>query len=279
MTVDTDELAEYYAGTQPSLCDAYGGVVPPRTDLSDPITSPVGSGLVIPLSGRAHYVLDGVPYELKPGVVLHAGAAMSLEKRVVGDEAWACVLVHYRIPTADEGGFPLYNSHFCIETGPAIRLQERARCLHTSERADGHLASLRSRALFADLIGEVVSAAQRHGQTDERLLIDDALAFLGSHYAEDISVQRLAALYGTSARHFGYLFSKHVGVSPLRYLTDLRIRQAKELLATGLYTVGQVAQSVGINDSYYFSRLFKKHTGERPKAFKELRMHAGHSER
>ncbi|MDR1014225.1 MAG: AraC family transcriptional regulator [Coriobacteriales bacterium] len=267
MTIDANELAEYYTFAQPSLHDTFEGVVPAHTELSDPTTSPEGSGLVIPLCGKARYTLNGVSYELKPGVVLHAGAAMELEKRVMGDSHWGCVLIHYTIPKQEESSFPLYRSHFCAETGSNIRLLEHARQLHASTRNNGCLATLRSRTLFAGLIEEVVTAVHRHNQADERSLIDDALAFLDKSYGEELSIQQVAALYDMSAKHFGYLFSKHVGMAPSHYLVNIRMRHAKELLGTGLYTIEQVARSVGFSDSYYFSRLFKKHTGMAPSVF------------
>jgi AraC-like DNA-binding protein len=267
MTIDADELAEYYTFAQPSLHDTFEGVVPADTGISDPMTSPVGSGLVIPLCGKARYTLNGVPYELKPGIVLHAGAAMELEKQVMGNAHWGCVLIHYTIPKQEENSFPLYHSHFCAETGSNIRLLEHARQLHASTQANGCLATLRSRTLFAGLIEEVVAAVHRHNQADESNLIDDARAFLDKSYGEELSIQQVATLYGMSAKHFGYVFSKHVGMAPSRYLVSTRMRHARELLDTGLYTIEQVARSVGFSDSYYFSRLFKKHTGMAPSVF------------
>lgn len=67
-----------------------------------------------------------------------------------------------------------------------------------------------------------------------------------------------------SRDYFRKLFKQETGVTPLEYLTDLRIEHAKGLLSSSSLTVRQVAAMVGYNDPYYFSRIFKKATGKSP---------------
>jgi AraC-like DNA-binding protein len=266
-SVDIKEIIEYYADIQPSLKDIYRGAVPPESRVKGIRTSPAGSGIVIPLAGKARYTLNGTSYELKPGLVLHAGAGMDLEKEVIGDQAWQCILLHYRIPEKEIFNFSCYAGHFCIETGVCARVSSCAKQLHGNEQNSGGMAALHRRSLFARLIEEMLLSAQRYAQDDEGNIADNAVAFLDKHYMENLSVSQLADLYGMDVRRFGYIFSKYTGLSALGYLISLRIGHAKDLLRTCSYTVEQVAESVGYTDRYYFSRLFKKYTGLSPTGF------------
>lgn len=73
--------------------------------------------------------------------------------------------------------------------------------------------------------------------------------------------------------HYDYVrkrFKKEVGVTPLEYMTRLRMKKARAMLsgmgATG-YTVSEVAELCGYDNALYFSRVFKKHEGVSPSAF------------
>jgi AraC-like DNA-binding protein len=70
-----------------------------------------------------------------------------------------------------------------------------------------------------------------------------------------------------SADHLRKLFRKATGHTPAQYLINLRVAEAKRLLKSGLLTAKQVAARVGIDDPYYFSRLFFKATGQRPTVY------------
>lgn len=70
-----------------------------------------------------------------------------------------------------------------------------------------------------------------------------------------------------SRDHARRLFKEHMGMSPVQYLIDLRMTRAKELLQMG-FTVKETADKVGLQDQYYFSRLFKKTQGVSPSEFR-----------
>lgn len=72
---------------------------------------------------------------------------------------------------------------------------------------------------------------------------------------------------GLSESRFRLLFHKLTGCSVTRYQNRLRIQAAQDLLASGHYSVGEVAEELGFRDIYYFSRLFKRFTGMPPSAF------------
>ena len=56
--------------------------------------------------------------------------------------------------------------------------------------------------------------------------------------------------------------------TPMQYIVSLRIHNAMNLLETTKYNITQIASAVGYDNSLYFSRLFKKHTGMSPSEYK-----------
>lgn len=270
MSIDVNELIEYYSNVQPFLKDTYRESLAPIKKMSGRHTNSSGSGLLIPLRGKACYTLNGTSYQLEPGRILHAGAFMDLDKKIIGNQTWSYIVVHYKLAHEDISSFPCYNSHFLIKTGMNITIENCAEQLHTREKENSSLSPLRVRALFASLLEEVVTSAQRFSQYEDERVAEDAVHFLNDNYMKHITIGQLAQFYDMDIKRFSYIFNKNVGVPALVYLTNLRLEQAKKLLGSSQYTVAQVAESVGYQDNYYFSRLFKKQTGVSPTGFTML---------
>ena len=94
--------------------------------------------------------------------------------------------------------------------------------------------------------------------------IYQGLNYLENNLRENNSIEELAQMCALSAGSFRRLFFECKGMSPVDYRNSLRVRRAGELLASGKYTVGEVAEAVGIPDSKYFSKTFKRYTGMLP---------------
>ncbi|MDO5545678.1 MAG: AraC family transcriptional regulator [Eubacteriales bacterium] len=77
--------------------------------------------------------------------------------------------------------------------------------------------------------------------------------------------------------HYDYLrklFKKEVGISPLEYLTKLRMKNAETLLTTmwaNAYSISEIAHMCGFEDALYFSRVFKKYYGCSPTSYSKKR--------
>ena len=85
----------------------------------------------------------------------------------------------------------------------------------------------------------------------------------------EFDLTKSIAKLGVSKHYLRHCFKEDVGVTPLEYLTDLRIQQAKCLLAQSSFlTVGEISLNCGFNDPYYFSRCFKKSTGVSPREYR-----------
>ena len=88
-------------------------------------------------------------------------------------------------------------------------------------------------------------------------LMEQALQYIHEHYAEQISVSNISMEFGIERRRFAYLFEQHTGMNPSTYITEYRIRRAKDLLEYDVIPVAEVAECVGYVDCFYFSRVFK----------------------
>ena len=83
------------------------------------------------------------------------------------------------------------------------------------------------------------------------------------------SPEQLARLCGCSPRHFNRLFRRRFGVSPRRRQTEMRLLNARELLAHSEKKIAQIALDSGYRSSSLFNALFKRRFGMSPSAWRE----------
>jgi len=93
--------------------------------------------------------------------------------------------------------------------------------------------------------------------------VSRAVAYVHEHLAERMTLEALAGLAGLSPWRFSIVFRQQMGVPPHRYISQLRIARACELLREGMSAVA-VADACGFYDQSHFSRHFKHHCGVTP---------------
>lgn len=93
---------------------------------------------------------------------------------------------------------------------------------------------------------------------------EKAMQFLEKNFALSLTCQQVAEEVGLSVSHLSQLFKKHYGASMIQVLNKIRIRQAKAMIRSGIFTLQEVAQACGFRNEYYFSRVFKQYAGTSP---------------
>jgi len=111
---------------------------------------------------------------------------------------------------------------------------------------------------------------ERAGQKRKKNLdrLNTVQLFIERHYAEPITNSQLADLVCLSEDRFCHLFRDEVGVAPLQYINEMRLKKAMALLERNEYTVTEVAEAVGFRDYNHFGRLFRKRFGCTPREVK-----------
>jgi AraC-like DNA-binding protein len=120
------------------------------------------------------------------------------------------------------------------------------------ELISSYMVVYRSNAEFSEPV-EMIRSAIMHNYEKADFALDQAIRELPFHYD-----------------YLRKLFKKEVGVSPLEYMTSLRMKSAETLLTamwTNEYSVSEIARMCGFEDSLYFSRVFKKYYGCSPSNF------------
>ena len=85
---------------------------------------------------------------------------------------------------------------------------------------------------------------------------------------EDIDIGSLADSLGFHSAYLTRLFNRYVGESPLKYLKNLRINEAKKLLRDSTLSIAETGARVGYPDQCHFSKTVRKITGMNPSAFR-----------
>lgn len=96
-----------------------------------------------------------------------------------------------------------------------------------------------------------------------RRALEPVLAHIRAHLSEPLRLEELAALCGLSLWRFATVFREDLGVSPYRYINQLRVQHAQALLRQGM-PAARAASESGFYDQSHLSRRFKRLCGMTP---------------
>jgi AraC-like DNA-binding protein len=148
------------------------------------------------------------------------------------------------------------------------------RLVHVT-RENNHAKEVLANFTLKELLIRLMQTQARH------LMIDNytkhltthrfayVVAYIREHLAEPITVDKLSDLACMSKPNFFRHFKRELGLTPVEFIIQERIRQAKKHLADPLVSIAEACYRVGFSNPNYFFRLFKKYEGITPKAFRE----------
>lgn len=102
----------------------------------------------------------------------------------------------------------------------------------------------------------------------KKQIVEDICVYMNEHYAEKISLEAIASNMYLSPIYISKLFKEETGDSPINYLISIRLKKAASLLKNSRLPISEISVMVGYENTYYFSKLFKKHYGVTPKEYR-----------
>ena len=134
---------------------------------------------------------------------------------------------------------------------------------------EGHIGyKIKCQSVLLDILFMLIHELIGSSDKKENRPIYKGILYIENNYMSDIDVNEIANMCSMSPSSFRSKFTKITGMSPIKYKNCLKMKKAAELLKGGELNAEQVSAELGIDDPYYFSRLFKSFYGVPPGKYK-----------
>ena len=150
----------------------------------------------------------------------------------------------------------------CVKVDEYEELAEKFRKFASLPDNDRNAARINSSMTY-DLLLEISGMLPNATEPAREIL-----KIIEERYPVNISISKLCSRYGISSASLWRFFKKEFGVSPMEYLTDLRLKKGLEILRNTDLSIRTIAGNCGIHDASNFCSLFKKKYGSTPEVFR-----------
>ena len=209
------------------------------------------------VSGNGIFIRNSITYKVKKGDIFVIRPFEEVYYEADQKNPWSYIWIGFT-------GDALMSQIF---TEPIITVHGAGKIFLDMQRCN-ELESGRS-AFLASKIWELIAQKLDEGSQSTGH-IDQALSFMHSEYANGITVTAVAKHLNLDRTYFSMLFKNETGVSPIDYLSDLKLNNAAELMSVYGKSPSTAAISSGYPDYCHFSRAFKKKFGISPKQYCDL---------
>jgi AraC-like DNA-binding protein len=230
--------------------------------------------LIYCLQGKGFYILDDKRYEVNCNeFIIIPATDKYMRYWADNNDPWTIYWVHYTGDGID--GFN-YGLNVGITNGPVlIPFNEKAleiwQQMYQTLEMGYSIENLCNAnfCLYYFIATFLFKSPQLKNDNDYRdNIITNTIHFMRNNMGEKLSVEDMAQSHCISASHFSTLFRKATGMPPIDYFIHIKMQKACQLLYKNDDKIRNIATSLGYEDQYYFSRIFKKHIGSSPELYR-----------
>lgn len=227
------------------------------------------------IKGCGYFKLQGKQYRVKTNQYFILPADIPHEYASSEDSPWTIYWIHF------SGTLAKYYAEDALTPqtiNPGIQSRIMARTnlfeeIFYSLQNGYSIENIRfAMSLFHHYLGSLRYMQQYREVGDkinENNIVECIIHFMEENIEKHLSLQDIADYSGLSPSHLSAIFKKKTGHSPLNYFNIMKVKMACELLDNTSMKLNQICYKVGINDPYYFSRMFSKIMGISPKCYRE----------
>lgn len=226
--------------------------------------------LIYCVDGSGWFQLNGKEYQVAKNqfFILPAGVPHVYGAR----NSWTIYWVHFRGLHANIFAEDMQTPQ-SIRPSTNSRIQDRINIfeeIFSTLHSGGGLEDLRyASSLLHHFLASMRYLGQYRRNTGDTDAIDAAVHYMQENIGSRITLEDVRSYIGYSQSHFSSLFKKKTGQSPIAYFNRLKIGYACKLLRETDMKVSQISYKIGIEDSFYFSRMFSKSVGMSPTEYRE----------
>lgn len=229
--------------------------------------------LIYCVDGNGWYQLNGKEYQVSKNqfFILPAG-----HPHIYGaTEWWTIYWVHFRGEHASifaEGMQKPNDINIALNSRISDRIGIFEEIISTLQTGEG-IEDLRyASSLLHHFLASMRYLGQfRRSKTlnlDNQTVVDAAVHFMQENIGNRIKLADVIHYVGYSQSHFSQLFRRQKGVSPLAYFNQLKVEYACKMLRETDMKINQICYKIGIEDPFYFSRMFSKAVGMSPSEYR-----------
>lgn len=241
--------------------------------------------LAFMISGEGKYHIEGQMLDVKEGdlLILNPGVKHEAVLNHSGNNPTTEFFVGFsdiHIPGYEENYLPVPDGGHILHTSGELRQKILRICsaMEAENTAYHEGKYFMLKAYLMQLILLVIREESEPAQTpagyvfesiNKKYVVEQILSYLEENYTSKISLDQIAGNMYLSPFYISKIFKSETGDTPIRYLINIRLEKAMELLSQGEGTIQEVAAAVGYDDAYHFSKLFKKRYGISPSQAKK----------
>lgn len=236
-------------------------------DWSNKSTSNNFARLDFVISGQMTVTCDGKTFIVSKNQMLILPKNKIYSIKVFGNFSYYSILFDYETENEDNSfPFPL-----CFETENTDYFIDKYKAAYNLSAVEPYGYKVKIREILYDIIAKISEENYTKNFFNKICYsIRKSVKYIDVNYSDpEISLKVIADQSGITDTHFRRIFKQFYGVTPITYITDLRLKKSKNLLSTTNLSVEEISKRCGFNEYTYFTKLFKKHIGESPKKWRD----------
>lgn len=238
------------------------------------------------LSGKGRYIVNGITYDVEAGDFIMCNPGVKHQNIVTNIKEptveFFCGFTNFHFKNMPQDSILLKDGGYVLHTSAEVKQEINKHCYEMLAENDANkvgkyfMLKAHLMQILLLVVREVFEVSQDHQKGynfesyNKSYAVKRIINYLNENYEHKISLEQIAHNMYLSPVYISKIFKEETGESPINYLIKIRLEKARDILMNSdSRSIKNIANSVGYDDVYHFSKLFKKYYGVAPLYYKK----------